>query len=427
MRSTEPVERPLCIAFAGRLTGPKGRLARRLATEVFGHFPRSRFLVVGGPLDDETQATVPTNVEFTGQRPGLEDTFAEADLILGSGRVALEALRAGVPVYAIGEACRVGFVDTDSFAAAARTNFGDCEHDAVVDPEVIIRDLERFHAGFRPEMAGLASQLARYGGDKVAAAVEQSYLDARIERRLGSRSLPVLCYHRVVPEPPADPGPNIHVTTAMLAGHLRQLRLRGMRTITFSDLLGEGPLPRRPVMLTFDDGYQDNHRHLLPLLEHFDARAVIFALADRSLATNAWDAAYPGPAHALMNAVELRACHDSGRVEIASHGLTHEHMPQLPPDALARETQDSKHRLEDLIGTSVCSFAYPYGEWGPRERDAVEAAGYAFGVATDQGQPLLRDRFAIARRIVFPGTGRFGFYKKTSRWYPRYRRLLGRG
>ena len=88
--------------------------------------------------------------------------------------------------------------------------------------------------------------------------------------------------------------------------------------------------------------------------------------------------------------------------------------------------QESKTRLEAVIGAPVRSFAYPYGEWGPRERQAVETAGYAFGIATDQCLPLTHDRYTATRRIVFPGTHGFGFYKKSSRWYPAYRRLMGR-
>jgi len=425
MASTD-AGRGLCIAFVGRLTGPKGELARRLAGEVFNRFPGTRFLVVGGPVTDEIKAGAPSNVEFTGWRSDLAATFAEADLVFGSGRVALEAIRAGTTVYAIGEACRAGYVGKATFLDAARTNFGDCGDKVEIDTGAIAADLKRFIEGFRPDTSGLDAQLAHYDGDRIAAAVEQSYLDARLERRIGKRGLPILCYHRVVPEPPAEPGPNIHVTTGVMAAHLRQMRRRGMQTITFADLLDDRPLPPRPVILTFDDGYRDNHEHLLPLLEQFDARAVIFALGDRSLAANAWDAACGGPARALMSDGELRACHASRRIEIGSHGLSHAHLPQVDAQQLEREVRESKTRLEDLLGAPVRSFAYPYGEWGLREREAVESAGYAFGIATDRGLPLAHDRYAAARRIVFPDTRGFGFYKKSSHWYPAYRRLLGR-
>ncbi|MGH8226147.1 MAG: polysaccharide deacetylase family protein [Gammaproteobacteria bacterium] len=254
----------------------------------------------------------------------------------------------------------------------------------------------------------------------------QAHDEVLLKARLGRRALPILCYHRVVPE--ALPGAtiNIHVTRGALARQLAQLHRRRMTPITFADLLGDKPLPRRPVILTFDDGYRDNHNHLLPLLEEYDARAVIFALGDRGIRSNVWDSEYGEPPVPLMSDAELRACHASGRVEIGSHGLTHRKLPELSTEDLEHELAASKSALENLIGAAVHAFAYPYGEWGPRERAAVARAGYVFGIATDRGAPLTHNRYAVARRIMFPNTTAFGFYKKTSGWYPHYRRLLGR-
>jgi peptidoglycan/xylan/chitin deacetylase (PgdA/CDA1 family) len=242
---------------------------------------------------------------------------------------------------------------------------------------------------------------------------------------LRGRAIPILCYHRVLVEAPSG-GPPIYVTSDALARQLRQLRRRGFATITFADLLADEALPKRPIILSFDDGYRDNYQHLLPLLEAHEARAVVFALGDRGLRTNRWDAVAGAPEAPLMNDAEIAACAASGRIEIASHGLTHRHLGKLDDAELARELAASKAALEAVSGQAVTSFAYPWGEWSPRERDAVAAAGYQFGVATDRGLPLGEDCLAVARRIMFPGTTAFGFYKKTSAWYPRYRRLLGR-
>lgn len=257
-------------------------------------------------------------------------------------------------------------------------------------------------------------------------AAPRSDAGASPDRRFGRRTLPVLCYHRVLPAAPAGSRLSIHVTREVFARQLRQLHRRGMKTITFADLLDDKPPPRRSVILSFDDGYRDNYEHLLPLLEEYDARAVIFALGERSLRTNVWDSARGEPEAALMSDAELRACHASGRVEIGSHGLRHHRLPALDDEELERELTASKSSLEAVLGAPVCAFAYPYGEWGPRERDAVARAGYAYGVATDHGAPIAHDPYAVARRIVFTGTTALGFYKKTSPWYPRYRRLLGR-
>jgi len=244
--------------------------------------------------------------------------------------------------------------------------------------------------------------------------------------QLADLDLPVLCYHRVVPKTQAQASSTIHVTCAALDRQLRQLRRRGMTPVTFADLVGAGALPKRPVMLTFDDGYRDNHEHLLPLLEKHDARAVVFALGDRKLTSNHWDRATDMPQATLMNDAELKACVASGRIEIGSHGLTHRRLRDLDDAALDEELRASKTNLEALSGQTVLTFAYPWGEWRERERAAVARAGYRFAVATDHGRSFSEDRLAISRRIMFPHTTSFGFYKKTSRWYPAYRRLFGR-
>ncbi len=427
MVSTEPDGgNRLRIAFIGRLTGPKGDIAKKLIATVFPHFPNTRFTIVGGPIADGLQALAGANVNFTGWIADLTPLFTRFDLVIASGRTAIEAVYAGVPVLAVGEARCAGFIVRENLAEVQRTNFGDCERGSRIDLMEIVHQLDRFHQGYRPDTGCYSELLANYSGKHVAAAVEQTYLDARLECRLGRRALPILCYHRVVPEALPDSKINIHVNREVLDRHLTQLRRRGMTPITFTDLLGDTPLPRRPVMLTFDDGYRDNHEYLLPLLEKHDARAVIFALGDRSIRSNVWDSARGEPAASLMSDTELRACHASGRIEIGSHGLSHRRLGDLSANALEHELVASKSALETLLGIPVHAFAYPYGEWGSREREAVERAGYAFGIATDHGALLTHDRYAVARRIIFPGTSSFGFYKKTSRWYPRYRRLLGR-
>ncbi|MDN5864245.1 MAG: polysaccharide deacetylase family protein [Gammaproteobacteria bacterium] len=250
--------------------------------------------------------------------------------------------------------------------------------------------------------------------------------ETALAERLGRRNLPILCYHRVLAAPPPGGTSNIHVTREVFAAHLRQLRRRGLATITFADLAGERPVPKRPVILSFDDGYRDNYEHLLPLLDQYDARAVIFALGDRNLRSNRWDEGSGMPQAPLMSDAELRACASSGRMEIGCHGLAHRHLRDLDDGALEEELRAGKASLEAVTGRPVISFAYPWGEWSRREREAVARAGYLFGVATDHGTTIAEDRYTLARRIVFPRTSGFGFYKKTSPWYRRYRRVLGR-
>lgn len=409
------------------MTGPKGSLARRLVAEVFPKFSDMHFVVVGGPVDERMCSMASPNISFTGWISNVPEFLAGVDLVIGSGRVALEAMQAGVPVLAVGEARHIGFIDSGTFEEARRTNFGDCDLSAGPDVEAVGRDLARFATGFRPNTASYVKWLREYSWDRVAPDVERVYREALLERRLAAlRGIPILCYHRVVARPPEGSRARIYVTREVLASHLEMLNRRGRQSITFSDLLSDKPLPRRPVMLTFDDGYRDNYQHLLPLLETYGHRAVIFALGNRELRENAWDIAKGEPRVPLMSDTELRACCTSGLVEIGSHGLNHRRLPGLSDADLEDEVRGSKAALEKLLEVPVYAFAYPYGEWSKRESECVANAGFGFGIATDRGKPLDVDRFAAGRRLIFPTTDRFGFWKKTSKWYTHYRHVMGR-
>ncbi len=424
MASTE-----LTIAFIGRLTGPKGELAKLLLREVFPRFSGVRFVIAGGPVTEEFRhLAADARVTLCDVVEDPREIMRAADLVIGSGRVALEAMQQQRPVLAVGEACRIGFVAPENFAAARRSNFGDSAPPQVHRAEPLVADLERFQRGYRPPLATYPDFLAEYAMTRVGPMVLDVYREAVRAARLPRRPIPVLTYHRVVRTPPADSRARIYVTREQLAAQLRQLARRGFETITFRDLLTRQSLPRRPVILSFDDGYRDNYQELLSLLETWDARAVIFVLGDRALRSNTWDRAIGEPEVPLMEDGMVRACHASGRIEIGSHGLTHCHLPQVSEAVLLREVRDSRRALEDLIGAEVGTFAYPYGEFTARERQAVAAAGYAFGVTTDRGPlRIAEDPYAVRRIPVFPNTRGFGFWKKTAPWYGRYRKLLGRG
>jgi peptidoglycan/xylan/chitin deacetylase (PgdA/CDA1 family) len=84
--------------------------------------------------------------------------------------------------------------------------------------------------------------------------------------------------------------------------------------------------------------------------------------------------------------------------------------------------RESKDVLEQLLGSEVLSFAYPYGAVGTRARELVSEAGYKFAVAGDSGPLRFADAFTEIRRTqVFPWTSSFGFWKKTLPVYQKYR------
>lgn len=416
------------VAWIGRLTGPKGELARALLRDVVPAFPEVEFTFVGGPVDSALTARTPKNAKLLGFIEDVAGVMCQQDVIIGGGRVPPEAMRLGKPVIAVGEGCYVGPITGDTIAQARATNFGDCAAREPFASQELADDLAALLRGaLKAPVKDYPTFLQEYDPERVHAQVAKVYRDAAIDAYLRRFSeLPVLTYHRVVAEPPSESRFNIYVTQAELDGQLAALRARGFETITFRDVAA-GRRARKPVILTFDDGYADNYEQLLPLLERHDAKAVIFALGDRHIDTNVWDVTAGEPATELMDDAQLRACQASGRIEIGSHGLAHRHLPQIDGAALAREVGESKRALEALVGQEIVSFAYPYGEYGAREVDAVKRAGYLFGIGTVNGPLRIgTDRYRVRRITMFPNTGRFGFWKKTSGYYLRYCKLKGK-
>ncbi len=202
--------------------------------------------------------------------------------------------------------------------------------------------------------------------------------------------LRVLMYHKVNPQP--DNPPN--VPPSLFAAQMEHLAAR-FRPISVDDYLaarrGERALPRRAVLVTFDDGYRDNLEHAAPVLARLGIPAVIFLptgflSSTRPLPHDERRAA-AGVANPTLTWDEARRLQDFG-FEIGSHGESHRIFSSLPPDEARAEIVRSKAALEERLGRPVRCFAYVKGRpdtYSPSVIDAVRDAGYALAFATHSG------------------------------------------
>src|SRR2546422_11280523 len=95
--------------------------------------------------------------------------------------------------------------------------------------------------------------------------------------------LPILLYHKIDRIPPGSRYPKNYVTPEQFEAQLAFLGRHGYTSVSFADYIayrrGERLLPRRPIILTFDDGYRSNRTIALPLLRQFGFTAMIFLVA----------------------------------------------------------------------------------------------------------------------------------------------------
>lgn len=201
--------------------------------------------------------------------------------------------------------------------------------------------------------------------------------------------VPVLLYHQVVEQlPAADPFGNC-VLASDFEAQLRWLAARGHRSTTLERvaeaLSGGEPVPRRSVVITFDDGYAGNLEVAWPILRRHGFTATVFAVSGSLGGWNEFDGGL-GCAPARMLTVEqLRRLHREG-AEIGSHSVTHPPaLTELDAHALRSELVDSRARLESVLDDAVTVFSYPHSQVDARVEAAVAEAGYraaAAGVGT---------------------------------------------
>jgi peptidoglycan/xylan/chitin deacetylase (PgdA/CDA1 family) len=234
----------------------------------------------------------------------------------------------------------------------------------------------------------------------------------------------VLMYHRVVDDRRVRSTYPWSVSPSQFRKHLELLDRWGFTYLDFEDyslIRKEGlQLPKKSVILTFDDGYNDIYERVLPILKEFGAKATLYVLGDRSIKTNVWDEPKGFIGTALMDDYRIKELHKSG-LEIGAHSMSHPNLTKLPPDEAWREIVRSREVLEDLLQAPVISFAYPFSILNEGLKNMVQAAGYNYGCGAFSGPPkFAADLFDIRRIPITRSTNTINFAAKMLAPYEYY-------
>ncbi len=191
--------------------------------------------------------------------------------------------------------------------------------------------------------------------------------------------VPILMYHYV--EYVKDKGDTIRqslsLTPYTFEEEVKTLLDAGYTFMTNAEvadaLSGKITLPKKPVALTFDDGYRDFYTDVYPILKKYHAKATAYIISGFL--------GYPNN----MYAWQVKRIADEGLVEIGAHTVNHAWLKGLPQKELVYEVDESKKTLEELIGKPVVSFAYPYGTFDVQAIETLAAAGFTSAVSTIPG------------------------------------------
>jgi glycosyltransferase involved in cell wall biosynthesis len=151
-----------------------------------------------------------------------------------------------------------------------------------------------------------------------------------------------------------------------------------------SSLRGESQLPKRSLLLTFDDGYENVLTEGVPVLSTRGVPAVLFALTGKIGGENDWDEPGQKGPLPLLDEEGLRSLAAAG-VSIQSHGTTHRRVTELDGAELETELQGSRERLQSIGFNRPIAFAYPFGVWSPAAAAIVREAGYELAFTVQPG------------------------------------------
>ena len=220
--------------------------------------------------------------------------------------------------------------------------------------------------------------------------------------------IPILCYHSVASD--CDPRfAEWTVTPEQFSEQMAFLAEGGYRTLTARELADQvferrEPLAPRTVVITFDDGFADFHRHAWPALRRHGLNATVFIATGFVGATSTW-LEHSGEADRPMLSWDQVTELDSEGIECAAHGHRHLQLDTVSAATAAEDIKASKAALERVIGP-VESFAYPHGYYTRRVQRQVADAGFRSACAVrDALSSSADDRFALARLVVRDETG----------------------
>lgn len=204
------------------------------------------------------------------------------------------------------------------------------------------------------------------------------------------KGLPVLVYHKISSTKKPD---FLTVATSRMREHLEYITKKGYTTIFLSDLIDyveKGkPLPKKPLMITLDDGFRDNYTDLYPLLKEFNCKANIFIVAGFVQTPGNMGPRAEGE---FMLQEEAKAiCKD--HVQYGLHTMYHKNYHDLTLQEIDEDMRVSKQRLDELGIPYQPVFAY---SWAYYFKDDLVKQAEVFGILKKHG---VRYAFKVGDRL----------------------------
>jgi len=221
-------------------------------------------------------------------------------------------------------------------------------------------------------------------------------------------SAPILMYHVINPPPEGAPFPGLYVPKPEFAEQIEALAKAGFHAVTLQQLFQHwktgAPLPRgKPVVLSFDNGYQSQYTNALPILRKYGWKGV----------ENIQLSGLP-PSEGGLSQAQVKGLVSAGW-ELDTQGYSHAELVALSPSQLRFQVIATRSKIQRLYHVPVRWFCYPSGHYNEAVIQVVKEAGYIGsttvvpGWASPQSEPYRLPRIRVlggtsgAALVVVPG------------------------
>ena len=221
-------------------------------------------------------------------------------------------------------------------------------------------------------------------------------------------NIPILMYHEIVDEKPSrDLQEKVQgsyiVSRSKFKEQISCLKESGHYTVSLDEAINilkrKDKTNEKPIVITFDDGFEGNYRYALPILMEYGLSATFFVSAGLVGNSNmlSWD--------------QIREM-DSMGMSIQSHSVSHPMLSTLESEKLKYELLESKLMIEEKIGTPVNFFSYPNGDYNSEVILNLRNLGYRAACSSKFGLNKSETNIFELKRIKIPGSYNLEEFKK---------------
>ncbi len=211
--------------------------------------------------------------------------------------------------------------------------------------------------------------------------------------------VPIIMYHAIM-ENPSKSGKYV-ITPDILRSDIEYILDEGFTPVFMTDLINfmysDSPLPEKPIVLTFDDGYYNNYLYAFPITEEYNVKAV-FSIIGKYTAEQSKSGERQAEGYSHVSWEQLREMTESELWEVQNHtydmhtagkqnGLlaVEGKNPEEKNELIRKDITMLQELIKDNIGFIPNTFTYPFGSYDENTTAIVESLGFRASLSCIEG------------------------------------------